>query len=365
MQLDRAIAPPITERHTGRPVARGLVTAAMRAARLHRPDQPLRIDTLPRPVPAGGEVLVRVAAAGLGRCDLDILDGRDEVALPQTLGHEVSGYVAAIGPDVHGPALRDPVVVYGWWGCGRCAACVRGEEHRCPEARRCGGTAPGGFADFLLVPDARHLVGVEGIDPVSAAPLAGAGLTPYHAVRSVRELLLPGTAAVVVGGGGLGQLAVQLLRRLTPAQVLVVDSDVRKEGPAREAGADRFLDLLDWQGVLHALDGTPAAVVFDFAGADATLEMGARVVAPGGRLVVCGGEPGKVRLAMLDMAPGAAAVTETGGSRQELAEVVAMARAGQLRLRAQRFQLDRVNDAVTALRAGWVRGRAVIVPTMA
>lgn len=364
-QLDRAAPPVAPPAATRRRPARARVTAGMRAARLHAVGEPLRLDIVERPRPRGAEVLLRVAAAGLSGCDLAVLDGADQVPLPQTPGHEVSGYVAALGPEARGVSPGDAVLVHGWWGCGECPECARGEEQLCAAGRRCGSTAPGGWADFLLVPHSRHLVPLPGLDPISAAPLADAGLTTYRAVLDARPVLTTGTAAVVVGAGGLGQLAVQLLRRLTPARILAVDSDPRKEGPAREAGADAFLDLHDWHAVRVALRGVPATAVLDMVGSDATVEMGAQVLAAGGRLVVCGRGPGKLRLAMLPLPAGAVALTEQGGSRDELAEVVDLARTGQLRPRVQRYQIDRVNDAVTALRAGWVRGRAVIVPSMA
>ncbi|HZS15962.1 MAG TPA: alcohol dehydrogenase catalytic domain-containing protein [Candidatus Dormibacteraeota bacterium] len=355
---------PTAPRHP-ETTATGRVTAGMRAARLHRPGQPLQLDVVPRPEPHGTEVLVRVAAAGLSACDLDVLDGVEEVPLPQTPGHEVAGHVAALGPRARGVALGEAVLVHGWWGCGTCPECRAGEEHLCAEARRPGAAAPGGFADFLLVPHPRSLVPLGALDPAAAAPLADAGLVTYRAVHTAASVLAPGSAAVVIGCGGLGQLAVQMLRLLTPARVLVVDSDHRKEAPAREAGADRFIDLQDWHAVRGALGDLPAMAVLDFSGSDATVELGARVLAPGGLLVVCGRGPGKLRLALLPLPPGAAAVTERGGSRADLEAVVELARSGRLRLRVQRYQLDRVNDAVTALRAGWVRSRAVIVPRMA
>jgi len=346
-------------------VSGGAVTTGMRAARLHAVGEALRLDVVERPRPSGTEVLVRVAASGLSGCDLALIDGVEEAALPQTPGHEVAGYVAALGPQASGVQLAEAVLVYGWWGCGSCPECLRGDEHLCADARRCGSTAPGGWADFVLVPHPRHLVPLRGLDPVVAAPLADAGLTPFRAVREVAGVLGDGGAAVVVGVGGLGQMAVQMLRRVTAARILAVDADHRKEGPARTSGADAFVDIQDWHRVLGALGGVPAAAVLDMVGSDATVEMGARVVAPGGRLVVCGRGPGKLRLALLPLPPGAMAITERGGGRGELAEVVELARRGELRLRVQRYQIDRVNDAVTALRAGWVRGRAVIVPSMA
>lgn len=348
-----------------RAAGRAALASTMRAARLHAFREALRIEQLPRPEPRGDEVLVRVGAAGLGRCDLQVIDGGvHRVSLPMTPGQEVAGHVAAMGPDAEGLRAGEAVLVHGAWGCGHCPACVRGDEQLCPRGHVSGATAPGGFADFLLVPHARHVVRIDGLDPIQAAPLAGAALTPYRAVQAVRERLVPGSAAVVIGAGALGQYAIQVIDVLTPALIVAVDINPRKEGPAREAGADRVLDLLDVDAVVSELGGRPAVAVFDFVGCDSTLALAARVVAPQGDVVVAGLGGGTLRLPLLSLPPEARISSVRGGSRRELEEVVALARTGQLRMRAQRFQLDRVNDAITALRAGWVSNRAVIVPAM-
>jgi len=353
------------EHRPRRAAARGSVSAGMRAARLHAFREPLHVDHLARPTPRGDEVVVRVAAAGLGQCDIQVIDGATRgVPLPLTLGHEVAGHVAAVGPDAGGLRVGEAVLVHSAWGCGHCPACVRGDEHLCSRGHLCGTTAPGGFADFLLVPHARHVVRIDGLDPIHAAPLAGAALTPYRAVQRVRQRLVPGGAVVVIGCGALGQYAIQIIDVLTPAFIVAVDTNPRKEGPAREAGADVVLDLLDAGQARSALGDRPALVVFDFVGADATLGLAARLVAPQGDVVVAGMGGGTLRAPLHSLPPEAGISTVRGGNRRELEEVVALARTGQLRMRAQRFQLDRVNDAVTALRAGWVSNRAVIVPAM-
>ena len=360
-----ATAVPTLARRGGRTAEHTHTAATMRAARLHAFREPLRIEQLPVPEPRGEEVLVRVAGTGLGRCDLQMIDGlRAGVSLPAVAGSEIGGRVAAVGPSVRGLRSGEAVVVHGAWGCGHCAACVRGDENLCAHGRVAGLTAPGGFADFVLVPHQRHVAPIGGLDPVQAAPLPGAALVPYHAVQRVRERLVPGSAAVVIGAGAMGQFAVQIVDVLTPARVVVVDTNPRKEGPAREAGADEVVDILDAARVRAALAGCPAVTVFDFVGSDTTLDLAVRVVAPQGDVVVAGLAGGTLRTPLIALPPEATVASVRGGSRSELDEVIALARTGQLRLRAQRFQLDRVNDAVTALRAGWVTNRAVIVPAM-
>jgi len=349
-----------------RPAGSGVEGAApMRAAVLSEFGCPPEVVELPRPVPRGAEVLVRVAAAGVCRLDVEAADGLlDGVHLPAVLGHEVAGWVAALGPAAAAASLEPgiPVVVHGAWGCGACARCRAGDEQLCDWRRWCGFGAPGGFAEFLLVPHARHLVALDGLDPTAAAYLGDTGLTPYRAVRRGVDVLLPGTAAVVVGAGALGQVAVQLVKALTPVHVVAVDVDGRREGAARESGADAFVAGLDAAAVREALRHRPAAAVFDMAGTEAARRLAARVVAPGGRVVAVGLGPGGVAWPVARVAPEASLTTTFWGSRAELVEVVALAAAGRIFMRTDPFPLDRVAEAMRCVRDGCVDGRAVLVP---
>src|SRR5690606_5589400 len=121
----------------------------------------------------------------------------------------------------------EPVAVYGPWGCGRCVRCREGFENYCVNQLQLAAAGPGlgfdgGMAPYLLVPEQRWLVPLGDLDPVEAAPLAAAGLTPYHAIKRSLPKLGPGSTAVVIGAGGLGHMAVQLLLAMCPAQVVVV-----------------------------------------------------------------------------------------------------------------------------------------------
>src|SRR5262249_29565160 len=139
-----------------------------------------------------------------------------------------AGTVAALGDGVTAVTLGQPVAVYGAWGCGVCRVCASGRENYCPHAQRLrihppGLGAPGAIAQYLLVDHVRHLLPLDGLDPVRSVPLTDAGLTPYHAIKRVLHRLLPGTTAVVIGVGGLGHLAVQLARALSAARVVALD----------------------------------------------------------------------------------------------------------------------------------------------
>ena len=232
----------------------------------------------------------------------------------------------ALGPDVDRPAIGDAVLVHGGWGCGTCRECASGAEQRCPNGRSPGFQADGGYAEFMLVPHPRHLVSLGGLDPVAAAPLADAGLTPYRAVRRAEPWLRAGARVLVVGCGGLGQFALQYLRaRSRPGRRRHELSAVRLER-AIELGADTA--LLDPDAA--ALDG-PADVVLDFVGSNETLALCAEVVAPDGLVVLVGEGGGGMSFGFERPSVEAWLTTTAWGSIGELREVVGLAAGGRLR----------------------------------
>ena len=233
---------------------------------------------VPRPEPGPDEVLLRVLAAGVCRTDLALLrgGGADGVTLPVTLGHEVVGEVVALGEGLSAPQRGAAIAVYELLGCGGCSACSRGEDNVCRDVvpGAIGITRDGGMADHVVVP-ARSLVAVGDVDPVHAAPLTDAGMTALHAVERGRALLEPGEVAVVVGIGGLGHLAVQLLRATSELRVLAVDVDSARldigadDGIAAGPGAA--------EDVLAANAGRKVDAVFDFVGTQESLDLAAEV----------------------------------------------------------------------------------------
>src|SRR4051794_35480974 len=161
----------------------------------------IRLAEVAEPVPGPGQVVLDVLAAGLCHSDLT-LAGRDPSShpfdLPIVLGHEIAGVVSKAGAGVNAVAEGDLVAVYGPWGCGECRTCRAGAENHCLNAasrgiRPPGLGAPGGLAERVLIPQPRHLVRLDGVDPVQAAPLADAGLTAYHAIRPSLRWLGPDT----------------------------------------------------------------------------------------------------------------------------------------------------------------------------
>ena len=179
---------------------------------------------------------MKVGGAGACHSDLHVMEwpaGFLPYELPFTLGHENAGWIEALGAGVKGWEVGEAVAVYGPWGCGRCRPCRTGLETLCERAAQLGAAGgglgrDGGMAEYMLVPDPRLLVPLGDLDPRDAAPLSDAALTPYHAIKLALHQLVPGTSAVVIGVGGLGHMAVQILRALTPARVIATDIDAGK-----------------------------------------------------------------------------------------------------------------------------------------
>ncbi len=326
----------------------------MLAVRLAAPGAPLSLEEVPLPEPRGAEVRVRVAGCGVCRTDLHILRGEQtRVRFPLTLGHEVAGWVDAYGPDLAEAAplpIGAPVVVFGGWGCGRCDECRAGEEQRCPDGSSPGFQRDGGYAEALLVPSVRHLVPLRSVDPVRAAPLADAGVTPYRAVRRAGPWLRPGARVLLIGFGALGQFALQYLRRHGGLAVAVRDTDPAKLALARSLGAasgdgERGFD-----------------VVFDLVGTDATLRDAAVAVRPGGLVMLVGEGGGELPVSFESPAVEASVTTAAWGSLDDLRDVVALTEAGEVAWEVETMPLRDAPLALERLERGEVRGRIVLVP---
>jgi propanol-preferring alcohol dehydrogenase len=344
----------------------------MRALQYRELGREPEVVEVPTPSPGPGEVLVRVLAAGLCHFDTFVMNLPEEqysYGLPLTLGHEGVGEVAALGDGARGVEVGDRVAIYGPWGCGRCGACARGRENYCPYAaalgiRPPGLGAPGAMADYVVVDDPRHLVPLGNLDPAAAVSLTDAGLTPYHAVASSLDHLGPGSTAVVIGSGGLGHVAVQILRAITPATVIAVDVDAAKLKLATEVGAQHVApsdpDAPDF--IRSLTGGVGAPVVLDFVGNGATLDIARRSVALDGVVQIVGIGGGTLPTGFFSTPFGASVRAPYWGTRSELIEVLDLARTGLVAVHVERFTLDQGPAAYRRLREGSLEGRAVVVP---
>jgi propanol-preferring alcohol dehydrogenase len=335
----------------------------------HRPE----LREVPDPEPAPGQVLVKVGGAGACHSDLHLMNEFEEGQLPFnppfTLGHENAGWVEALGPGVNGIEVGQPVAVYGPWGCGTCPRCLVGMENYCERQAARGRFGPGlgddgGMASHLLVPDVRHLVPLTHLDPVDAAPLTDAGLTPYHAVARSRDRLPAGSTALAIGVGGLGHMGIQILRAITPARVIAVDTRPDALELAKSSGADHVVAAgADAAAEIREItSGRGVDVAIDFVGNDATIALAVASSRTLSDITIVGLGGGSVGVGFFTVPYEATIATTYWGSIPELVEVVALAESGRIRAEVEKFSLESALDAYDRMASGQLSGRAVIVP---
>jgi NAD+-dependent secondary alcohol dehydrogenase Adh1 len=340
----------------------------MRVALLSEYHRPLELVERPEPEPlAARDVVVRIAGAGVCATDLHAIDGLMEPAglvPPVVLGHENGGYVHAVGDDVTAAAVGDAVLVYPAYSCGLCVPCRRGLDVHCERHQFTGLTRDGGFADYVLVDERSLLPLPEGVDPVEVAPHADAGITAYHAVKKLLPRLEPGSTAAVIGVGGVGHIALQLVGLLGAARVVGIDTDSRRRQLAAELGADAVLgeeeNVAD--AVRELTDGAGADVVLDFVGTDETHASAMEMLARRGLYSIVG-YGGMVSHPSVGFVVGETVVAgNLVGSWVDLWELLQLHGRGDVTLRSETHPLEEVNDVLDRLRAGEVTGRAVLVP---
>lgn len=324
------------------------------------------------PEPGPGQALVKVGGAGACHSDLHLMEwpeGTMDFDLPFTIGHENAGWVEALGAGVEGLEVGEPVAVYGPWGCGRCRACRLSAENYCEHQAEIGAFGgglglDGGMAEYMLVPHARLLLPLGDLDPRDAAPLSDAALTPYHAIKRSLHLLVPGSTAVVIGVGGLGHMGVQILRALSPARIVAVDTSAEKLRLAREVGADE--SLAPGEGTAEAIReltaGLGAELVIDMVGTEETLALAAAVARFEGHVTMVGLAGGTHPFGFGTLPFEAQLTLPYWGTAVELMEVLDLARAGKIRAHVERFSLDDAPQAYARMREGSLDGRAVICP---
>jgi propanol-preferring alcohol dehydrogenase len=222
----------------------------------------------------------------------------------------------------------------------------------------------GALAEYLLIADPRRLVPIGDLDPADVAPLTDAGLTPYRVIKRVQPKLTPGSHAVVIGAGGLGHLAIQILAAMTPATVIAVDTRESALALARQVGAAATVQAGDAAAaeIRDATGGAGADVVLDFVGSAATIALGAAVAKVGMDLVVVGAAAGQFTWNFYALPYEVSLTTSFWGTLPELHEVIALARQNKIRAHIQRFPLEQANHAYELMEQGQLSGRAVMVP---
>ena len=227
--------------------------------------QPLQLVETPTPRATGPfDVVVRIAAAGVCRTDLHLLTGEMAAPLPLVLGHENAGWVHEIGPQVTSVTVGDPVICFPFITSGLSAPERSGLDTHAPDRQTPGITVDGGFAEYLLTNERAMLPVPPDADLAQLSTLTDAGLAAYRACRRAAAVLRPGHTVAVLGVGGLGHLAVQILRALTPARVVAVDPNTEARRLATECGAHRAVAPSE----MPAVSPAGVRVALDFVGTD-------------------------------------------------------------------------------------------------
>lgn len=341
--------------------------------------KPLTAIETPTPQPQGSEVLLKTLAAGVCHSDLHLHDGYYElggskrltlsdrgITPPITMGHEIAGAVAAVGPEAKGVRPGDRYVVYPWIGCGICAVCRAGNEQLCNDARTLGIRKPGGYADYVLVPHPRYLYPLGRLTPQAAAPFACSGLTTFAALKRVGAATYTAQPILIFGAGGLGLMCLKLLKALGGKGAIVVDLDARKRDEALAAGALAAIDpKADKPGrAIRTATNGPVAAVIDLVGASATAQLGIDVLTRGGKYVIVGLMGGDITLS-LPLLP-IRSITIEGmlvGNLAEFREVMDLVTSGKVEpMPLVERPFARVNETLEDLRAGRIYGRAMLTP---
>ncbi|MFT3803543.1 MAG: NAD(P)-dependent alcohol dehydrogenase [Burkholderiaceae bacterium] len=323
-----------------------------------------------KPTPKGDEVLLKIAAAGVCHSDLHIIDGSIPVPPGFTLGHENAGWVEAVGDSVTGFKKGDAVLVYGPWGCGHCKPCQGSTENYCDhqsEMALGGGLGvDGGMAEYMLVPSSRLLVPIYDLDPTLAAPLTDAALTPYSAIRTSLEKLTSDEYVVVIGIGGLGHMALQILTSVCASSIIACDISDEKLAFAKQHGAAHVINSKDADAAEQIVKITgikKAKVVLDFVGINSTIKLATAVVGLNGDLTVVGLGGAHLDWQAMGIVPfGVNLKNPYWGSRVELMEVIGLARQGKLHIEVEKFRLDEAVHVYEKLEHGQIKGRAVLIP---
>jgi propanol-preferring alcohol dehydrogenase len=314
---------------------------------------PLRLAALPDPVPAPGEIVIRVSACGVCRTDLQIAEG-DIAArrLPIVLGHQPVGRVEAVAPDVEGWAADDRAGA-GWFGgsCGRCARCRAGRENLCEAAVFTGWDRDGGFAERIAVRADAALRIPDGFADIDAAPLLCGGVIGYRALRL--SGVEPGGRLGLYGFGASALIAIQVARHWG-CEVHVATRSARERERALALGAASV-------GGYDDPPPAPLDAAVTFAPAGSVVVAALRAVDRGGTVAINAIHLDGIPAFDYDLLWWERSIRSVANfTRRDAEELLALAAAIPIRTAVDRFPLEAGNDALVRLAAGEVEGAAVL-----
>ncbi|QQG37452.1 MAG: zinc-dependent alcohol dehydrogenase family protein [Micavibrio aeruginosavorus] len=327
----------------------------MRAMVLGSPGEPLRLQTLARPMPHAGQVLVKVSACAICHTDLHVVDGDlKHPKLPIIPGHEIVGHIAACGDNVEQFSEGDRIgIPWLGWTCGTCRYCRTGQENLCPDARFTGYQIDGGYADYVLA-DARYCFNIpDAYTDAQAAPLLCAGLIGY------RSLVMAGNARNL-GIYGFGAAA-HIVAQVAKYQNRRVFAFTRPGDHAAQNFAQRLGAA--WTGGSDEMPPEELDAVIIFAPVGDLIPAALRVIRPGGT-VVCGG----IYMSDIPSFPydilwrEKRIISVANLTRKDAEEFLALAPKIPVSTDIEILPLSAANTALDRLRKGHLIGAAVLVP---
>jgi propanol-preferring alcohol dehydrogenase len=343
----------------------------MKAARVFRPGVLRLVDDISDPEAKSNEVLVKISASGICHSDLDIIEGKLERARYRlTIGHESTGTVYKVGEKVDLKQISisegQKVSIYPTFGCGVCEHCLAGRENLCSKAQAMGFEMDGSHAEYLLVKTPNHLFPIYNIDPKEAAPLSCASITVYEAIKEyVLPKVKPGAFVTVIGVGGLGHIAIQILKKMTDARVIAIDKDEAKLKLAEDLKADHVINSDDNNRNLveeiKKLSSEKVCATLDLVGSDLTMKLGFDALGTRGILIVIGAMGGTLSYRGPDP-KWREIVGPMIGSLSSMRKILEMAERREIKVLTQSYPLDQIELALEKLKHSEITGRAILIP---
>ena len=318
----------------------------MKTVVLVQTNTPLEIHEREIPVAnTPGEEIIKVIACGVCHSDIHVADGHFGGPPPIVLGHEVVGEHAELGR----------VLLYAPWGCRKpdCRQCNVGLEMICANSHEAGVFDDGGYSEYMRVPSRDYLIPIGDLNPVTTAPLACGGLTAFRAVkRTLPHLNFPGAKAVIIGAGGVGQFAIQFIKKMANVELTVLDTADDKLTAAKSLGADYAVKELP--------TGIKYDAIIDFVGANPTMQAAANAVNRQGIIVVVGLAGGRLEFGV-GVIPSETVVTSSiWGGLDELKELLDFVRKEGVDHLVETMPLESAQEALERLRRGEIKGRVVL-----
>ena len=338
----------------------------MRAMVLKNYGEDLVAESVPEPIAGRDEIVVRVTACGMCFTDVKIVTGQLSafVSLPHIPGHEIAGEVVSLGAGVRGLRIGDKGVAQFILSCGRCEYCLTGRDNLCVSIRRLGFEVNGGYAEYAAMPAVNFIPYHADIDPAVMAVIPDAVATPYHALTSMVNLRA-GRKVLIVGAGGLGLSAVQI-GVLMGLRVAVADINPGALEAAAALGAEWLINSGQTDAASACRDITSGIgfdAVLEGVGYAGTLAWSLPSLKKDGTCIIMGYDAvNPVPIRLIDIHNNQWRIVGTKVStRNGLREAVELVETGRVKPQIREtISLDRVNDALAALKRGGGTGRTVI-----